>query len=118
MSYSSGISLSDAVLGGCGRDVVTLKLGFFRRKSENFFSNSYFLAGFEKEIMANGLNCLVFDLGVITFVLYAVEGEVCWLTKLCMHSTFSGWLSDWKLFDVFSLIRLILWSLITFSTWW
>ena len=90
MSYSSGMSLSDAVLGGCGRDVVILKLGFFLRKSENFFSKSYLFAGFEKEIIAKGLNCLVFGLGVIILVLYSVEGSVCWLTKLCIHFTFSG----------------------------
>ena len=50
MSYSSGMSLSDAVFGGCGRDVVTLKLGFLRRKSENFFQIHIYLQGLRKKL--------------------------------------------------------------------
>ena len=63
ISLLSGMSLSEVVFCGIGRDDVTLKLGLFLRYSAKVFSNWYLLFGCRKVIMASASKCLEFLLG-------------------------------------------------------
>ena len=72
MSLVSGISLSEVVFCGMGRDDVTLKLGLFLRYSAKVFSNWYLLFGCRKVTIANASKCLEFLFGEMICVLKPV----------------------------------------------
>ena len=69
MSPVSGMSLSELVFCGMGRDVVTLQLRLFLGYSAKDFSNWYLLFGCRKVMMASASKCFEFLFGEMICVL-------------------------------------------------